>query len=142
MRTIARVRDVRDGRAWLACEATAAACSACSGGRGCALRWLARGETTLLEVPVDSAQGQRLVPGAGVAVEVNGGELLRAALLAYLVPLAGLLTGAVAAAALAPTRQGAAVLASVAGLVAGWALSRVWLRRSPPRYCLQLEDGP
>jgi sigma-E factor negative regulatory protein RseC len=142
MRTIARVREIRDGRAWLACEAATAACSACSGGRGCALRWLARGETTLLEVPVDAAQGQRLVPGAGVAVEVDGGELLRAALLAYLVPLASLLTGAVAAAVLAPGQQGAAVLASVVGLVAGWTLSRTWLRRSPPRYRLQLEDGP
>ena len=51
MRTSARVRDVRDGRAWLACETAASACDACNGGCGCALRWLARAEGAVFEVP-------------------------------------------------------------------------------------------
>jgi sigma-E factor negative regulatory protein RseC len=142
MRTTARVRDVRDGRAWLACETAASACDACHGGRGCALRWLARAEGAMLEVPAEAADGRRLATGDGILVEVSEGELLRAALLAYLPPLAGLLAGAGSATVLAPGGQATAVLASLAGLVAGWAVSRAWLRRSPPRYRLQLEEGP
>jgi len=142
MRTTARLRDVRDGRAWLACEAAASTCDACNGGRGCALRWLARAEGAVLEVPAEAADRRRLATGDGILVEVNDGELLRAALLAYLPPLAGLLAGAGFATVLAPDGQAIAMLASLAGLVAGWAVSRAWLRRSPPRYRLQLEAGP
>jgi sigma-E factor negative regulatory protein RseC len=142
MRTTARVRDVRDGRAWLACEAVASTCGACQGGRGCALRWLARAEGAVLEVPAEAADGRRLATGDDILVEVSDGELLRAALLAYLPPLAGLLAGAGCAAVLAPDGQATAVLASLVGLVAGWAVSRAWLRRSPPRYRLQLEEAP
>ena len=142
MRTTARVRDVRDGRAWLACEAAASTCHACSGGRGCALRWLARADGAVLEVPAEAADGRRLATGDGILLEVSDGELLRAAMLAYLPPLAGLLAGAGGATMLAPGVQATAVLASLAGLVAGWAVSRVWLRRSPPRYRLQVEEAP
>jgi len=142
MRTTARVRDVRDGRAWLACEAAASTCHACSGGRGCALRWLARADGAVLEVPAEAADGRRLATGDGILLEVSDGELLRAAMLAYLPPLAGLLLGAGGATVLAPGMQATAMLASLAGLVAGWAVSRAWLRRSPPRYRLQVEEAP
>ena len=142
MRTTARVRDVRDGRAWLACEAAASTCHACSGGRGCALRWLARADGAELEVPAEAADGRRLATGDGILLEVSDGELLRAAMLAYLPPLAGLLLGAGGATVLAPGMQATAMLASLAGLVAGWAVSRAWLRRSPPRYRLQVEEAP
>ena len=142
MKTTARVRDVRDGRAWLACEAAASTCHACSGGRGCALRWLARAEGAVLEVPAEAADGRRLATGDGILLEVSDGELLRAAMLAYLPPLVGLLAGAGGATMLAPGVQATAVLASLAGLVAGWAVSRAWLRRSPPRYRLQVEEAP
>ena len=142
MRTTARVRDVRDGRAWLACEAAASTCHACSGGRGCALRWLARADGGVLEVPAEAADGRRLATGDGILLEVSDGELLRAAMLAYLPPLAGLLAGAGGATVLAPGMQATAMLASLAGLVAGWAVSRAWLRRSPPRYRLQVEEAP
>jgi sigma-E factor negative regulatory protein RseC len=142
MRTSARVRDVRDGRAWLACETAASTCDACNGGRGCALRWLTRAEGAVLEVPAEAADGRRLATGDGILLEVSDGELLRAALLAYLPPLAGLLAGAGGAAVLAPGGQATAMLASLAGLVAGWVVSRAWLRRSPPRYRLQVEAGP
>lgn len=141
MQTIARVRDVRDGRAWLVCDTAASACDACSGGRGCALRWLARAGGAVLEVPAEAADGRRLATGDGILLEVSDGELLRAALLAYLPPLAGLLAGAGCATALAPGGQATAMLASLAGLVAGWTVSRAWLQRSPPRYRLQLEEG-
>src|SRR5512139_614383 len=128
MKAAARVRDVREGRAILACEAPPAACSACGGGRGCALRWLSSTQGAL-EVPVPSAGGLPLAPGDGVVVEVAEGELLRAAALVYLLPLAGLLTGAVLAWGVRPGAEMAALVLSVAGLTAGWGLSRAWLRR-------------
>ena len=74
-------------------------------------------------------------------IEVEDGELLRAAALAYLPPLTGLLAGPVAAAALAPGSELAAMACAVLGLVAGWGASRVWLRRSPPRYRLTTPEA-
>lgn len=140
MRTAARVRDVRAGRAWLACEAEAG-CPACGGGRGCALRWLSRPGEPLLEVPERRADGGRLAPGETVTIEVPEGELLRAAARAYLPPLGGLLAGPLLATSAAGDDL-AAMLAAVAGLAAGWVLARGWLRRSPPRYRLARAEPP
>lgn len=134
MRTVARVQDVRAGRAWLACE-TAAGCPSCSGGRGCALRWLSGPGEPLLEVPEQRPDGGRLAPGEAVAIEVPEGELLRAAARAYLPPFAGLLAGPLLAVAWTADDL-AALLAAIAGLAAGWAAARGMLRRSPPRYRL------
>ena len=135
MKAVARVHSVREGRAILSCEVPPAACSACGGGRGCALRWLSstRGR---LDVPVPSGGDLPLAPGDGVVVEVAEGEVLRAAVLAYLPPLAGLLAAAVLARAVLPDAELAALLLASAGLTAGWGLSRAWLRRRPPRYTL------
>lgn len=94
----------------------------------------------MLEVPEQGADGTRLVPGAAVDLEVDDGELLRAALLAYLPPLAGLLGGPALATYLAAAGEAAAVAAATAGLAAGWAASRAWLRRAPPRYRIRLAE--
>jgi positive regulator of sigma E activity len=135
MKAVARVRNVREGRAILACASRADACSGCGGGRGCALRWLTSAEGRL-EVPVRPTAGLTLAPGDGVVVEVAEGEVLRAAALAYLPPLTGLLAGALLARVLLPEVEPAAPLLAVVGLVAGWGMSRAWLRRRPPRYTL------
>lgn len=142
MQTLARVRDVRPGRVLLACESAAASCGACGGGRGCALRWLARPGGPLLEVDATALGGSQLRPGDGVEVEVDDGELLRAALLAYLPPLIGLLAGPMVAAGVAPGHELAALGGAGVGLAAGWAVARWWLRRSPPRYQLRLPGTP
>ena len=135
MKAVARVRDVREGRAILSCESPRAACSACGGGRGCALRRLSSVEG-MLEVAVPLAGDRPLAPGDGVVVEVAEGELLRAAALAYVPPLAGLLAGAVLARTVLPGAEMAALVLAVAGLTSGWGLSRALLRRRPPRYTL------
>lgn len=142
MKTTARVHEVREGRAWLACAAAQSACAACSGGRGCALRWLARADGAMLQVPAQRAGGPPLVPGDGVTLEVSDGELLRAALLAYLPPLAGLLAGAGMARAWLPGGEVTSLLAALAGLAAGWGASRAWLRRAPPSYQLHHVEVP
>jgi len=143
MKATARVRDVREGRAWLACETTAVACAACAGGRGCALRWLGRaGGGTKLEVPARGIDGRRLAPGDGVTLEVSDGELLRLAALAYLPPLAGLLGGPLAAMLLDLRSEPVAVVGAAFGLALGWGASRSWLRRSPPRYQIRAAEQP
>jgi positive regulator of sigma E activity len=139
MRTRARVHDVRDGRAWLECETAAGACTACAGGRGCALRWLGRSGSGLLEVPAQGPGGAALAPGDALTIEVSDGELLRAATAAYVPPLLGLLAGPVLARLLA-AGDPIAVAAAGLGLALGWAASRAWLRRSPPRVELRAPE--
>ena len=138
MKAVARVSAVRGGRAVLSCETATTACGSCSG-RGCALRWLSRGDGAL-EIPVQSPGVGGLVPGDGVVVEVSEGELLRVAALAYLAPLAGMLAGALSARAAFPGVEPAALAMAGAGLAAGWAWSRARLRSRPPRYSLTPGD--
>lgn len=135
MQAQARVLAVRDGRVQLECESTATGtCGACAGGRGCALRWVAGRGNTLLEL-TDPAHGdQPLRAGDGVTLEVDDGELLRAAALAYVPPLVGLLAGSGLGVAWVPGSESAAMAGAVVGLAAGWVGARAWLRRFPPRY--------
>ena len=142
MKTVARVQEVREGSAHLVCETRTAACDACSGGRGCALRWLSGPGGAVLEVPAQDGGGRRLGAGDDVIVEVIDGELLRAAAIAYLPPLAGLLAGAVAGHLLRSEAEVAAPLLAVTGLACGWVLSRTWLRRRPPQCRLTRGEGP
>jgi positive regulator of sigma E activity len=139
MKAVARVRDVQGDRAVLSCETATATCGSC-GGRGCALRWLS-GRDGVVELPLQSPGVAGLVPGDGVVVEVNEGELLRVAALAYLAPLAGMLAGALSAHLAFPGVELAALAMAGAGLVAGWAWSRARLRSRPPRYSLTPGDA-
>ena len=142
MQARARVRVVHAGRAWLECEPPAAHCGACAGRGRCALRWLAGSGRPTLDVESPAADGSPLRPGDGVIIEIDDGELLRAATLAYLPPLVGLLAGPVAAVALSPGSDAAALTGAVLGLATGWGASRAWLRRSPPRYRLRTAEAP
>lgn len=142
MQARARVHAVRAGRVRLECESPAEACSACAGRRGCALRWLAGPDNPNLDVAHPVPDAAPLRPGDGVIIEVDDGELLRAAAIAYVPPLAGLLAGPVAAAAMTPGSESAALAGAILGLAAGWGASRAWLRRSPPRYRLRLAEAP
>jgi positive regulator of sigma E activity len=141
MEARARVHAAHAGRVRLECESPAQACGACTGSRGCALRWLAWPGNPDLEVAQSVADAMPLHPGDGVTIEVDDGELLRAAAIAYTPPLVGLLAGPVAAAALTPGGELAALAGAVLGLTAGWGASRAWLRRSPPRYRLRMTEA-
>lgn len=101
------------------------ACGGCESGGGCGTsvlaRWFARGSAavrlrTTLPVGV----------GDAVVVGLDEGELLRASLLLYLVPVVVLVAGAAAGAALAGPGGGdwPAVVGGLAGLAAGLALTR------------------
>ena len=142
MRTAAQVQQVRQGRVVLACDSLPAACDACGRARRCALRRLAQQGEVSLEVPQPDGQGAQVVPGTAVVVEVADRELLRAAALAYLPPLAGLLAGPTLVTSLAGGDEPATVVAAVVGLALGAVVSRAWLRRSPPRVELHVAEAP
>ncbi len=134
MKTMARVLEVTDERARLACDSIPQTCSACRG--GCLLRRLAPGEAANLEVPRVDAAGVSLETGAHVTVEVGGRELMGAAVRAALLPLAGALAGPLLLRAFAgdlAASDGAAVFAATVGLVAGWMAARFWLHQRPPQ---------
>jgi len=95
----------------------------------------------MLEVAHPAAHGLPMHPGDHVIIEVDDGELLRAAALAYLPPLVGLLAGPVAAATLVPGSEPTALAGAVLGLAVGWGVARLWLRRSPPRYRLSQAEA-
>jgi positive regulator of sigma E activity len=140
VQTRARVQDVRAGRILLECEAAAEACGACAGRGRCALRWLARPGSPMLEVVDPGFEGRVLGPGDGVIIEVEDGELLRAAARAYGPPLAGLLAVPLLVAPLLPGNEPAVLAGAVLGLAAGWGGARAWLRRAPPRYRLRVAE--
>ena len=114
MEARARVHAVHAGRVRLECESPAQACGACSGSRGCALRWLAGPGNPQLDVAHPMPEGAPLRAGDGVIIEVDDGQLLRAAAIAYMPPLAALLASPAAAAALTSGSE----LAALAGAVA------------------------
>lgn len=116
----ARVRRVEGDTAWVVSEAPAS-CGVCAG-KGCGSSVFAR----LLhaeepEYPVQNRIDAR--PGDVVVVAIEDGALLGAAARAYLLPLALLLAGALAA---APFGEAAAVLGGLFGL----ASATLWLRRA------------
>ncbi|HEX9208079.1 MAG TPA: SoxR reducing system RseC family protein [Steroidobacteraceae bacterium] len=141
MQARARVQAVQAGRVRLECESPEEACGACAGRGRCALRWLAAPGHPQLDMAHPVLDVSPLRPGDGVIIEIDDGELLRAAALAYVPPLAGLLAGPVAVSVLTPGSELAALAGAVLGLVAGWGASRAWLRRSPPRYRLRTAEA-
>lgn len=110
------------GRERVTVSVAAAACPRCAAGRGCGAGLL--GPRPPTELPVKAAPGVALKPGDSVRLELVPARLLRAAWLAYGLPLAGLVGGALLAAYLVPGAEPMAVLASAGGLVTGALLGR------------------
>lgn len=142
MKAVARVLEVDSERARLACDAAAASCAACASRGGCALQRLAGRRDSRLAVPTLTADGLVLVPGARVTVEIDDGELLGAAARTYLPPLAGLLAAPLLARATSGAGELVMLVCALAGVLLGWAAARAWLRRSPPRVAVRLDEEP
>ena len=118
MEAIARVVAVGDGRAQLACRVESS-CKSCSAGRGCGLRLLARDRDIVLDLPDSSDGNARLVPGQAVTIAIPDGDVVRAAALAYLPVLAGLLAGALLGSWLVGG-DGPVALGGLLGAACGW----------------------
>ena len=93
-------------------------CARCAAGRGCGAGLFGqRRQPAVIEAKV--AAGVTLAPGDRVRLEFLAPELVRAAWLAYGLPLAGLLIGVLIATRLAPGDDVAAVASAALGLFAG-----------------------
>ena len=123
----ARIVAIVDGRARVA--VTASACPRCAAGKGCGAGLLARQDVPR-EIELELDDRLRLEVGDTVRLSLEPSKLLRAAVIAYGLPLAGVVTLPAAAWFLAgPLTEAAAVSAAGVGLVAGVLAARRSLRR-------------
>jgi sigma-E factor negative regulatory protein RseC len=106
---------------------TAPACARCAAGQGCGAGLFERRQAAELAVRV--APNLALRPGDRVRLELAPERLLAVAGLAYGLPLAGLVAGALAAGGAAPGHELAAVIGALGGLAAGVLLGRRGLTR-------------
>ena len=119
---------------------TPIACSRCAAGRGCGAGLLTADRRRRISVPVSS--NSKLASGDKVQLVVDARNLLRAAFMAYGIPLAGLLAAVAGAAAVMPGIGDPGIaLAGIAGLAAGASFSRwrIGQRASCTRYTPVLE---
>jgi sigma-E factor negative regulatory protein RseC len=137
MEATVRVVSVEGPVARVACEDTSS-CGACGPGGRCALKWFATRRSASLEIPARADERVALQPGDEVILSIKDGELLRAAALAYGLPLLGLLASALAAHGLAGAGEGGALTAGLVGAAVGGWLARALARRRPPRFAVSL----
>ncbi|HZD53357.1 MAG TPA: SoxR reducing system RseC family protein, partial [Woeseiaceae bacterium] len=116
----AKVIAVGRHRATVSVE-VAAACPRCASGAGCGAGLLVRRREPA-ELEVEIARGISLQPGDRVRLAFLPARLLRAAWLAYGLPLGGIVCGTLLSAWLEPRGELAAVAMGVAGLLAGFLL--------------------
>ncbi len=103
-------------------------CARCAAGRGCGAGLFGqRRKPAVIEAKV--AAGVLLTAGDRVRLEFVSAELVRAAWLAYGLPLAGLVVASLAASRVFPGNELAAVICAVLGLFAGAAYGRRALRQ-------------
>jgi len=112
-----RVGEVHGGWARLVCE-QAGQCDLCGSGGGCGLSRMGASRVRHLTVPGCPGRTRPLVAGDIVLVSVADGDIVRAAALIYLLPLAGLLAGA-GLAQMMGMGDGMAFLAAIGGALAG-----------------------
>lgn len=107
------------------------ACSACSLKPGCGHHLLAPPDDRLHLKAGEIAGSidlQGLPPGCGVNLQVESAQVLRLALYFYVLPLVGLLLGALLA-LLPGVTEATGIAAALVGLLGGLFLARVALRR-------------
>jgi len=123
-----RVNSVHNGIASVMVEAPIA-CRRCASGRGCGAGLLTGSEGSR-HIEVKISPGMNLVAGDAVRLAVSPQQLLRAALLAYGLPLAALVSAAAVASMFVGTIGDlGAVGFAAAGLAGGVFASRRYLER-------------
>jgi sigma-E factor negative regulatory protein RseC len=101
------------------------ACHGCSAGRGCGLGPLValfRHRGYQLWIDLNGVQAESVNVGDAVRIGLPAGELIKISIVAYLLPVVGMLAGGSIAAALLPQfGDVSALLGAGFGVVAGWA---------------------
>jgi positive regulator of sigma E activity len=140
MESLARVVAVGDGRTRLACQVHSS-CKSCAACRGCGLRLLARDRDAVPDLPDGPFTRARLVPGEYVTISIPDSDVLRAAALAYLPVLVGLLAGPLLGSWIGGHGDGPVALGGVLGAACGWTMAWGTVRRSQPRVSIQRHPG-
>ena len=123
--TKARIVSIRDGTAWVA-PSESSGCGGCGSRSSCAVSGLAKyfsRHQKLVPVPCDG----NARPGEELTVTVTEGELLKAGLMAYLLPSGLAVAGASLAAAYGLGNAGA-VSGMAGGIAVGLLLARLLAR--------------
>jgi len=126
-RTVGRVKSVAERRATVVIAAVPP-CRRCQEGRGCGAGLFGAGRGPV-ELDIDVPLSHNIKPGDDIVLVLASAGLLEGALAAYGIPLAGLVTGALAASPVAGAGDGAALLGAIVGLGSGLFVSRGLLRR-------------
>jgi sigma-E factor negative regulatory protein RseC len=129
------VLRVEGGLAWVECE-RGGTCALCPGRGACETALLLSGKGSLHRLHARIG-ARRLQPGMTVVVGVPDGAVLRAAMLAYALPLAALVGGAALGSIAGPVASGAG---AALGLAAGIALAGRAGRGRPASVPLILEQ--
>ena len=134
--TRARVVSISGGKAWVE-AASQQGCAACHSQSSCSVSGLGK-FFSRDKPPVAVACDLALEPGDSLVLSVTESDLLRAGLLAYLLPTVLSVLGAIAA-TLSGLGDAAAVVAMLAGFAAGLLIARLssraprfHLSRTPP----------
>jgi sigma-E factor negative regulatory protein RseC len=127
--TSARVVSVSNGKAWIEASSQQG-CAACQSQSSCGVSGLGK-FFSRNKPPVAVACDLAVQPGDSLVLSLAESDLLRAGLLAYLLPTVLSVLGAVAA-SLSGLGDAAAVAAMAAGFAAGLAVARVFSRA--PRF--------
>ncbi len=126
--TIGRVESLRGGTVTVIVDAPVA-CRRCAAGKGCGAGLLTGTESTR-RIDMAIPAGMRLAVGDPVSLSVSPRQLLRAAAIAYGIPLAAFLAAAgLAGIATAGSNDLLASAIAISGLGAGMLLSRRLLRQ-------------
>jgi len=104
-------------------------CARCAAGKGCGAGLLT-GKTGFTEIEIQLPPGHHYRAGDAVTLSIASSSLLRAALLAYGLPLAGTVSAlTIGWIVMAPLSDLAAALIALAGLLAGFVTGRSQLRK-------------
>ena len=107
-------------------------CPRCASGEGCGQGVIGamRGGAGPVDFWVTVPEGESVSTGDAIMLTIAPSALMAGSALLYLLPLAGLVLGALLAQVLAVGGEAVISLAGAAGLIGGFLLSRAWLGRA------------
>jgi sigma-E factor negative regulatory protein RseC len=123
----AKIVDVADQHIWVQ-TIRQSTCGSCQAKPGCGQALLAKfgAEVGLLKVVITPEQSRTLIIGDYVDIGIGESALVRSSLLAYCLPLLGLLAASISADAIGLPEY-LVIVCALMGLIAGAAAVKLWL---------------